>query len=86
MALVAKQGLSKLGLGICQHASLVKLHCHVVERIDALLAVSRLRAAEYVVAAGHVELPRFQRVAVAVDPRGQGSGPVQFCARNDAGA
>ena len=84
MALVAKQGLSKLGLGICQHASLVKLHCHVVERIDALLAVSRLRAAEYVVAAGHVELPRFQRVAVVVVDGARVR--YQFCARNDAGA
>ena len=63
VALVAEEGLAEFGFGICQHAGLAKLHCHVVERIDTLLGVIRLRASEYVVAAGHLELPRFLRAA-----------------------
>ena len=66
MALVAEEGLAEFGFGICQHAGLAKLHCHVVERIDTLLGISRLGAAECIDAAGHLELSPLPACGLAV--------------------
>lgn len=76
MALVAEEGLAEFGFGICQHAGLAKLHCHVVERIDTLLGVIRLRASEYVVAAGHLELSPLPACGSLWVGRGDGAGQV----------